>query len=181
MQLTITAELRAGPHQCRMAVPTQEAGLLRLTTVLSSVHAAARLAQFCVTAAGPLLAQVAASYFVPFCLSAAAVVSRLRILACTALARLSSAYTALVPVIAALPRNDWRTPKRPGSALPEMVRIVWPAGSPVVTDVPFECGQAGFAALADEQRSRHAVIQSAGATTARRPSFCAFHPESCSS
>jgi hypothetical protein len=172
---------RAGmQHRRQVAVPCREAALLCLRTLSSAATIAARLPHLCASACEALFAQVSASFFVPFCLSAAAVAARVRVLGSALLLKQLESFTDLVTIAAMLPRG----PKAAAAwadahGVPEMARVTWAHGLPQVHFVAFQAGEAGFEQLAAALAERHAIMQHAGVAVKERgglssiPSFSA--------
>jgi hypothetical protein len=149
-------------------VPSREAAVFCLCLLQSSIQLEAKLAFLCAHACEALLAQVAASFFVPFCLSAAAVAARLRVLSGSLLMHSVNVYGAMVPVAAMLPRGDWLKQGSSGQTIPEMARISWVTGLPSVTFLPFESGAQGFSRLAEQLAEQFCTLQSAGSAPVSR-------------
>jgi hypothetical protein len=127
-----------------------------LSATLSGARLLARLAYLCTSACEALFAQVAVSFFVPFCLSTAAICSRLRVAASALLPAYSTTYATFLSIAAALPlRRLGRTTT--GQELPEMMIVVWRDGLPVIQDGEFGSG-GGFVALAEEKSRELNVV-----------------------
>lgn len=144
----------------RVALPCREAGERALQLLLADLRLAARLQALCVHACEALLAQVAASYFVPFCLTAAAVAARVRVLSGAAMMAIVRAYNTAVPLFAVFPAR--RLDVAAAIDVAETVRVTWRHGVPSVALAPFASGAAGWKSTAERLAAQYGVTQSAG-------------------
>ena len=145
----------------RVALPCREAGQRALRLLLADLQLTTKLQALCVHACEALLAQVAASYFVPFCLTSAATAARVRVLCGDAMLRLVRAYNVAVPLFAVFPAQmRQRDAEGELSYHPELVRVAWQHGVPNVALVPFVPG--GWNEMTDRLAALYGVMQSAG-------------------
>lgn len=144
----------------RVALPCREAGERALQLLLADLQLASRLQALCVHACEALLAQVAASYFVPFCLTAASVAARMRVLSGAAMMAIVRAYNTAVPLFAVFPAR--RLDVAAAIDVPETVRVTWRHGVPSVALAPFASGAAGWKLTAERLATQYGVTQSAG-------------------
>ena len=145
----------------QLTVPCREAALCVLGTLHTAIQLAARMPRLCAGACEALLAQVASSYFVPLCLSAAAVTSRLRLLVSAMLLRMTDAYTQLVNIAAMLPLGHMLPDVAAGASVYEAAQLTWAHGLPSVRFVDFSGGAQAFVALALKLAEDHSVQQHA--------------------
>jgi hypothetical protein len=140
-----------------------EAGQFALHRIRMTAVLAAKLQHACVHACAALLAQVAASFFIPVCLSAAACAARLRVLCGCAMPQYVRVYNALVPIVMAFPAQ-----RRTGSVtivgddVPEMIRVSWSKGLPQLEQVPLAGAGVAWAERAGQAAERWGIMQSAG-------------------
>ena len=162
--------LAGAQHRRQLAVPCREAALFCLARFRAAVQLSARLPHLCADACRPLLAQIAASFFVPFCLTAATVIARLRILSSALLAQLVDVYSTLVTFAAALPCAHVASTGVASNAfrVAESVQLAWNVGLPQAVFIPFQSGQGGFDELAAQLQQQHAVLQHAGVSQAKQ-------------
>lgn len=113
-----------GPHSRRLLVPSREQATASLSKLHSSAKLLARLVQLSVPACELLLSQLARSFFVPFCMTAAAACASVRVKACVTLMQTISLYNVLLPLSAALPLHS-RAAAAVGEHLPESLGINW--------------------------------------------------------
>jgi hypothetical protein len=156
--------LLAGLQQKRLALPCMEAGQFALDCIRSAAALAVKLQHLCVHACAALLSQVAASFFVPFCLSGAAGAARVRVLCGCLLPHYVRVYNALVPIVLVFPaqRGSVSSAMTAGASAPEMIRISWSKGLPKLEQVPFSGGAAAWGELAGKAAEQYGIMQSAG-------------------
>jgi hypothetical protein len=156
----------AGAHQVQLTVPCREAALHVLGLLRTSILLATRMPHLCARACEPLLGQVASSYFVPFCLTAAAVASRVRVLASALLLRLTDTYAQLVTIAAMLPSGHIAHSGLAAAHVYESAHVTWHHGLPDVRFLDFESGTHSFDAFAATLADRHCVRQHASTVSA---------------
>jgi hypothetical protein len=108
-------------------------------------------------ASAQLIAQLALSFFMPFCLTALALLARIRLLTCQLLLDGVRAYNTGIEAAVLLPistRADGRTVS--GEGLPQLLRCDWQESMPRVHSVPFPPGTS-LAAEAREGNRRHGI------------------------
>eukprot|EP00892_Ulva_mutabilis_P001747 jgi/Ulvmu1/11573/UM079_0016.1 len=147
-----------------LVVPTQEEAAAALAQLLADAQLCAQMAVLCTRASELLLSQMAHSFFLPFCLTAASVCATLRISASSHLMQCVSVYNSFVPVAAALPRaKSDGGPLNP--SLPESLRVRWVHGLPCVVSQDFPTS-AGFRQLAARLHAQHDVAYGAHSISA---------------
>lgn len=156
MQKPLGPPRNIGKYQCRVASPTREAAVFVLRRLHAAATLCAQLPTLCAVACEALLAQVAASYFVPFCLSAAAACARLRVAASSYLLKCVESYNSALPSVAAFPQQ--RDTPSLGASLPQLLQVDWSAGLPGLRAVAFET-PGGFQALAAQLAAQFEVSQ----------------------
>ncbi|KAK9829709.1 hypothetical protein WJX72_007460 [[Myrmecia] bisecta] len=137
-----TASYPAYDRDLHMAVPSGQAAVLVLQRLLAACRIVEALLPAIHGAAGQLLAQLAMSYFMPFSLTATAMLARILATSAQVLLDASKAYNSLVELVPALPFGPLAGANVAGlDALPMMVKCDWKNALPQYT--PVECSQKG--------------------------------------
>ena len=129
--------LHAGYQSVKLVVPSREQAAASLSQLHNSAKLCARLVQLTVAACELLFSQMARSFFVPFCMTAAAACASIRVRACLALMQTISLYNVLLPLSAAFPLHA-RGSEGVGKDLPESVAVKWTCGIPHLLVNSFE-------------------------------------------
>ncbi|KAL0021447.1 hypothetical protein WJX79_000584 [Trebouxia sp. C0005] len=137
----------------KLHVPAQQAGILVLQRLLAGCRLAVKTIPAAHAAAVQLLAQLSMTYFMPFCLTALAMVARIQVLVCQLLLDSIKAYNSLLPLVMVLPQQNLaRTGTYPD--LPHMLSCSWAAGVPTLSLIP-HTDFPSFAAAAQAFHTTH--------------------------
>lgn len=148
-------------------MPAQQTAMKALAELVAEVQICERMSKLCMRACELLLSQVAHSFFMPFCLTASAAISTLRISASSHLMQCITIYNNLVPVAASLPRR--LSCKAAGSLfLPESLGVQWIHGLPCVVGHLFSTSD-GFQQLGLRLGAQHDVCYTAEALQTHAP------------
>lgn len=139
----------------RLVVPSREQAVSLLSQLHSSAKLCARLVQLSIAACELLFSQMARSFFVPFCMTAAAACASIRVRACLTLMQTISLYNVLLPLSAAFPLHVWGT-TTVGQDLPESLSINWSSGSPHLLVNSFT-EDAGYQHLVDSSTAQYGL------------------------
>lgn len=155
----------AAAHHLQVTLPCREAVLLALQRVQACAELMAATARACLDAARRLLAQVAASFFVPLCIAAASLAARLRVMACARLLALVQAHQLLFALAVVCPL---RRPAQSGvgADVPCALSVTWAHGTPTLLALPCAAG-ARLPNLAAQAALDYGVLQSAGTLPSR--------------
>ncbi|KAL0050812.1 hypothetical protein WJX82_007614 [Trebouxia sp. C0006] len=148
-----TASLVMFGRANKLHVPSQQAGILVLQRLLAGCRLAVRAIPAAHAAAAQLLAQLSMTYFMPFCLTALAMVARIQVLVCQLLLDNIKAYNSLLPLVIVLP---WQELVGTGiyPDLPHMLSCSWTAGVPTLSLIP-HTDFPSFAAAAQAFHTAH--------------------------
>lgn len=148
-------------------MPAQQTAMKALAELVAEVQICERMAALCVRACELLLSQVAHSFFMPFCLTASAMISTLRISASSHLMQCVTIYNSLIPVAASLPRRPSCEPAD-GMCLPESLGVQWMHGLPCVVGHLFSTPE-GFHQLGLRLGAEHDICHGAEALQTHAP------------
>jgi hypothetical protein len=138
-------------------VPSREQAVNVLTKAQADAQLCARLAVLAVAAGEALLAQMAHSFFVPFCTTAVAACSTIRVRACTTLMQCVSFYNMFLPVSSAFPLH-MRAASPIGGRLSECLSLSWNHGIPQLHLHAFE-GAGAYQQLVEEHTAQYNIKQ----------------------
>lgn len=148
----------------KLVVPSREQAAASLSKLHSSAKLCTRLVQLSVAACELLFSQMARSFFVPFCMTAAAACASVRVRACITLMQTISLYNVLLPLSAALPLHA-RGSAAVGQHLPESLGINWSFGIPHLLVNKFT-EQDGYQQLVDASSAQYGLKHCTQPTTA---------------
>ncbi|GAB4821461.1 hypothetical protein N2152v2_008507 [Parachlorella kessleri] len=139
-------------------LPTHESCTMALRRLQAACHLVEQLIPAIHKASLQLLAQLAHSFFMPFCLACLGALARIRVLSCHLLLGAIKAYNAIVLVAPLLPSTTPQAQLIAGAAaaatqdfhqaapsaltaqLPQMLRCEWQDGLPTLSSLPFPPG-----------------------------------------
>ncbi|DBA79811.1 hypothetical protein WJX77_011348 [Trebouxia sp. C0004] len=148
-----TASLVMFGRASKLQVPSQQAGILVLQRLLAGGRLAVKTIPAAHAAAAQLLAQLSMTYFMPFCLTALAMLARIQVLVCQLLLDSIKAYNCLMPLVIVLPQQSLAgTGTYPD--LPHMLSCSWTAGVPTLSLIP-HTDFPSFAAAAQAFHTTH--------------------------
>lgn len=150
----------------RMVVPSQATAVTALAELVVEVQLCCRMSMLCMEASQALVPQMANSFFLPFCLTAAATMATLRVNSTSHLLQCIAVFNQLVPVAAALPYRSARAGNV--RCLPESLGVQWRNGLPAVVVNHFR-STAGFFDLNMHLCAQHCVSYGACANNSHTP------------
>ncbi|BDA45714.1 hypothetical protein COCOBI_07-5010 [Coccomyxa sp. Obi] len=114
-------------------------------------------------AASALSAQLALTFFMPLCLTAIAILARVRVLAGQWVLDAVAAYNALIDYLPALPQviTDG------GSSLPQLLKAEWRGSLPHAVQLPYEAGDSYAKRVLEHAASRPAQVPNRALPEAR--------------
>lgn len=148
----------------KAVVPSREQAVASLLKLQNSAVLCTKLVQLTVSACELLFSQIARSFFVPFCMAAAASCARIRVKAATTLLQTISVYNVLLPLSAAFPLHA-RGSTAVGDNLPESLGIRWSHGVPKILVHSFSV-EDGYKQLVEVTALQYKLKHYTQATTA---------------
>lgn len=153
--MSTTSMSHAGPYSTKLVVPSREQATETLCKLHSSAKLCAKLVQLSVAACELFFSQMARSFFIPFCMTAAATCASIRVRACAVLVHTVRLYNGLLPLSATFPLHA-RGSAAVGEHLPESLGINWSYGIPHVLVHAFR-EKDGYQQIVDDSSAQYSI------------------------
>ncbi|KAK9903949.1 hypothetical protein WJX75_001135 [Coccomyxa subellipsoidea] len=129
---------------------SQPSGQLLLQQIVAGCRVMGMVQAAVHKAASSLSAQLALSFFVPLCLTALAILARVRVLAGQWVLDAVAAYNELIDYLPTLPQEIRDT----GSELPQLLKAEWQGSLPLAVQLSYEAGDSYAKRVSEHAASR---------------------------